>query len=61
MVDVKENLGGKIDDAADKASRWTQETWDKSRAAAKGSEGSQAGERRGSREGQGPGRGGGRQ
>jgi ElaB/YqjD/DUF883 family membrane-anchored ribosome-binding protein len=43
MLDMKENLKGKIDDAADKAKAWTQEARDKARPTAKGSEGSIAG------------------
>jgi ElaB/YqjD/DUF883 family membrane-anchored ribosome-binding protein len=43
MLDTKENLKGKIDDAADKAKGWTQEARDKARATAKGSDGSTAG------------------
>jgi ElaB/YqjD/DUF883 family membrane-anchored ribosome-binding protein len=43
MLDTKENLKGKIDDAADKAKGWTQGVGDTARATAKGSEGSTAG------------------
>jgi hypothetical protein len=43
MQDTKENLKGKIDDAADKAKARTQEARDKARATATGSEGSTVG------------------
>ena len=36
MLDTKENLKGKIDDAADKAKGWTQEARDKTRSTAGG-------------------------
>jgi len=43
MLDTKENLKGKIDDAADKAKGWAQKVGDKAQATAQGSEGSTAG------------------
>jgi ElaB/YqjD/DUF883 family membrane-anchored ribosome-binding protein len=43
MVDTKENLKGKSDDAADKPNGWTQEARDKARATAKGCDGPTAG------------------
>jgi hypothetical protein len=43
MPDMKENLKGRIDDAADKPNGWTQEARDKARAAAKGCDGPTAG------------------